>query len=81
MTSYFSLSIPEMMDGYTSYTYWGAFGVIAFISFLSLFFFSRLLFVLGEQLSAVSERIDTSITRTLGPHKRDRDDNDDDDDD
>jgi len=78
MTSYFSVSIPDMMESYTSNTYWVSFGVIAFLSFASLFFFSRLLFLLGEQLSAVSERIDTALSRPWGIRKHNRDDDDDD---
>ncbi|CAK7222676.1 hypothetical protein SBRCBS47491_004940 [Sporothrix bragantina] len=50
MTSYFSVEIPGLIDGYTATTYWAAFGVIAGISFLSLFFFSKVLMFLSERL-------------------------------
>ncbi|KJR85274.1 uncharacterized protein SPSK_08677 [Sporothrix schenckii 1099-18] len=50
MTSYFSVQIPDLTDGYTARTYWGAFAVIASISFLSLFFFSKVLMFLSESL-------------------------------
>ncbi|CAK7203328.1 hypothetical protein SEUCBS139899_006059 [Sporothrix eucalyptigena] len=50
MTSYFSVQIPGLVDGYTAGTYWGAFGVIASVSFLSLFFFSKVLMFLSERL-------------------------------
>lgn len=50
MTSYFSVQIPDLVDGYTAWTYWGAFAVIASVSFLSLFFFSKVLMFLSERL-------------------------------
>ena len=50
MTSYFSIQIPGLIDGYTTKTYWAAFGVIAGVSFLSLFFFSKVLMFLSERL-------------------------------
>lgn len=50
MTSYFSIQIPDLTDGYTGTTYWVAFAVIATLSFMSLFFFSRLLMVVSDVL-------------------------------
>lgn len=50
MTSYFSIQIPELTNGYTSKTYWVSFAVIAALSFLSLFFFSRMLMHIGDYL-------------------------------
>lgn len=56
MTSYFSVQIPHLTDGYTAWTYWGAFAVIASISFLSLFFFSKVLMFLSERLDHWADR-------------------------
>lgn len=50
MTSYFSIQIPELTDGYTGTTYWVSFAVIAALSFSSLFFFSRLLMFVSDVL-------------------------------
>lgn len=41
MTSFFSVEIPGMLDDYTPREYWIAFGVLAGLSFIALFFFSR----------------------------------------
>lgn len=49
MTSYFSVQIPELQT-YTSRDYWYAFAVIFSISFVSLFFFSKLLMWVTETL-------------------------------
>ncbi|OTA52831.1 hypothetical protein K449DRAFT_390679 [Hypoxylon sp. EC38] len=43
MTSYFSVQIEDLYIYWTGKTYWYAFAVIASVSFVSLFFFSRLL--------------------------------------
>ena len=56
MTSYFSVEIPHMSDNYTTWTYWGSFAVIASVSFLSLFFFSKVLMFLSESLDHATER-------------------------
>jgi hypothetical protein len=49
MTSYFSVQIPELQT-YTGKDYWYAFAVIFSISFVSLFFFSKLLMWITETL-------------------------------
>lgn len=55
ITSYFSVQIPGLLDGYTVNTYWGTFGVVATISFASLFFFSKLLMFISDKLDAVAD--------------------------
>ncbi|CAK7209678.1 hypothetical protein SCUCBS95973_000521 [Sporothrix curviconia] len=50
MTSYFSVNIPGLLEGYSATTYWASFGVIAGVSFFSLFFFSKVLMFLSERL-------------------------------
>ena len=54
MTSYFSVQIPDLTNGYTGTTYWGAFGVIATVSFLGIFFFGKLLEALSDSLDSLS---------------------------
>lgn len=70
MTSYFSVSIPGLMDSYTGKTYWISFGVIAAISFLCLFFFARLLLVFNYRLEAWADNINLCIARTFQPKKQ-----------
>jgi hypothetical protein len=50
MTSYFSVQIPDLVNKYTGKDYWYTFAVIMSISFLALFFFSRLLMYITELL-------------------------------
>lgn len=50
MTSYFSVQIPDLAASWTGTTYWVAFAVVATMSFMSLFFFSRLLMVVSDVL-------------------------------
>ena len=54
MTSYFSVQIPDLTNGYTGATYWSAFGVIAAVSFLGIFFFGKLLEALSDSLDTLS---------------------------
>lgn len=63
MTSYFSVQIPELTDNYTGATYWVTFAVIATLSFLSLFFFSRLLMVVSDVLDEKVQSIQRSVGR------------------
>lgn len=63
MTSYFSIQIPELTDGYTGTTYWVAFAVIAALSFMSLFFFSRLLVFVGDTLDEKMHAFQKQIGR------------------
>lgn len=50
MTSYFSVQVPDLTDGFTGETYWVTFAVIASLSFMSLFFFSKLLMFVSDVL-------------------------------
>lgn len=61
MTSYFSIQIPDLTNSYTGTTYWVAFAVVATMSFLSLFFFSRLLMVLSDVLDEKIHNFQRSV--------------------
>ncbi|KAI1459394.1 hypothetical protein F4805DRAFT_79701 [Annulohypoxylon moriforme] len=50
MTSYFSVQIEDLYTFWTGKTYWYAFAVIASVSFVSLFFFSRLLMLFSDMM-------------------------------
>lgn len=50
MTSYFSVQIEDLYLYWTGKTYWYAFAVIASVSFVSLFFFSRLLMLFSDMM-------------------------------
>lgn len=63
MTSYFSIQIPELTDHYTGTTYWVSFAVVATMSFLSLFFFSRLLMVVSDVLDDKIHNFQRSVGR------------------
>ncbi|KAI8957465.1 hypothetical protein F5Y11DRAFT_339650 [Daldinia sp. FL1419] len=52
MTSYFSVQIEDLYVYWTGKMYWTAFAVIASVSFVSLFFFSRLLMFAIDELDA-----------------------------
>jgi len=69
MTSYFSVQIPDLNSLYDGRTYWVTFGVVGTISFLSVFFFSRLLIFLSDRLDSWAETTGTWIGATLG-HKK-----------
>ena len=58
-----------MLDSYTTKTYWISFGVIAALSFFSLFFFSRFLFVLTLRMSSMADSVNSSISKGLIPRK------------
>ncbi|OAA59828.1 ADP-ribosylation factor [Niveomyces insectorum RCEF 264] len=66
MTSYFSVQIPQLTDGYTAWTYWGAFAVIASLSFLSLFFFSKVLMFLSERLDHWTDQATGWVAHKVG---------------
>ncbi|KIH91316.1 ADP-ribosylation factor [Sporothrix brasiliensis 5110] len=70
MTSYFSVQIPDLTDGYTARTYWGAFAVIASVSFLSLFFFSKVLMFLSESLDHWADSGSRWTWEHIGQRKR-----------
>lgn len=79
MTSYFSVQIPDLADNWTGRTYWITFAVIATLSFLSLFFFSRFLMVVSDVVdekvhaaqSAVAKKVYTSVTGKKGLREED----------
>jgi len=50
LTSYFSTQITDLQDTFTASNYWHAFAIIMSLSFLALFFFSRLLMYVTEVL-------------------------------
>ncbi|KXH62660.1 ADP-ribosylation factor [Colletotrichum salicis] len=66
MTSYFSVEIPDLVEHYTPKMYWVCFAVIAGISFISLFFFSRMIEVLSDVLEAWAHTTIQNIRRSVG---------------
>lgn len=50
MTGYFGVEITDLNQYWTSETYWYSFAGIASISFLSLFFFGRMLMFFSDTL-------------------------------
>lgn len=66
MTSYFSTSVPDMVESYSAQTYWVAFGIISSLSFFGLFFFSRLLMFFTEALEDFALRAFCRLRRSLG---------------
>lgn len=75
MTSYFSVQIPDLTNGYTGTTYWVAFAVVATLSFLSLFFFSRHLMVVSdvidEKVNAAQRAAARKVCRIFTRKRRD----------
>lgn len=57
ITSYFSIQIEDLYKWWNGNTYWYTFAVVATISFLSLFFFSRLLMFFSDVLDEWAETI------------------------
>ncbi|KAK8042036.1 hypothetical protein PG993_006559 [Apiospora rasikravindrae] len=57
ITSYFSIQIEDLYKWWNGNTYWYTFAVVATISFLSLFFFSRLLMFFSDILDEWAEAI------------------------
>jgi Mg2+ and Co2+ transporter CorA len=66
MTSYFSVSIDSMLEGYTNKTYWYSFAVIAGVSFLGLFFFSRVLMFFSETLEEWASTSSDLVRNVIG---------------
>ncbi|OHE91758.1 ADP-ribosylation factor [Colletotrichum orchidophilum] len=66
MTSYFSVEIPGLVEHYTPRMYWICFAVIAGFSFVSLFFFSRMLEILSDILEAWADSASRSIRHCVG---------------
>ncbi|KAJ4394257.1 hypothetical protein N0V93_003474 [Gnomoniopsis smithogilvyi] len=65
MTSYFSIQVPDLTDHYTGTTYWVSFAVVATMSFLSLFFFSRPLMVASDVLGEKIHNFQKSMGRAI----------------
>lgn len=65
MTSYFSVEIPDLSDHFTGTMYWVAFAVIATLSFLSLFFFSRFLMVVSDVLEQKVHAAQRAVAKKL----------------
>ncbi|KAK6843172.1 hypothetical protein PG995_002173 [Apiospora arundinis] len=83
ITGYFSIQIEDLYKWWDGNTYWYTFAVVATISFLSLFFFSRLLMFFSDVLDEWAEKI-LGLIRTLAEkvpilkYKRNVEDDDDD---
>jgi hypothetical protein len=73
ITAYFSIQIPDLTGSYTAKTYWGTFGVTCFISFLSLFFFSKMLVVISDSLDEASSKFSAYLVHKTGWFKRGHD--------
>lgn len=65
MTSYFSVEIPDLSENFTGTMYWVAFAVIATLSFLSLFFFSRFLMVVSDVLEQKVHAAQRAVAKKL----------------
>lgn len=52
MTSYFSTQIQDLQNIYTAKTYWVTFAIIMAISFIAVFFLSRVLVTVTESLES-----------------------------
>ena len=70
MTSYFSVQIPELNNQWTGTTYWAAFGIVAFFSFLCVFFFGKLLETISESLDGVPRAISGWLAAKIGSLRR-----------
>lgn len=74
MTSYFSIEIKDLEGVYSVTDYWYSFAVIMSISFLFLFFFSRLLMYITESLDSAVKKsgqfiIDQGWRKAKDPEK------------
>lgn len=59
------MQIPDLFNSYTGKTYWYTFAVVATVSFLSLFFFSKLLMFVSDWLDEVAETVSRAVGKTL----------------
>ncbi|GJC99792.1 mutS domain V [Colletotrichum higginsianum] len=57
MTSYFSVEIPDLVEHYTPKMYWICFAIIAGLSFVSLFFFGRMLETVSDTLEGWADSV------------------------
>ncbi|KAG0649983.1 hypothetical protein D0Z07_3752 [Hyphodiscus hymeniophilus] len=72
MTSYFSTQISDIQDAYTVKEYWIVFAVMMSISFMGLFFFSRLLMWVTETLDEWVKEFSLSFARIFTKRGRAR---------
>lgn len=74
MTSYFSIQVPDLTNNYTGTTYWVSFAVVATMSFMSLFFFSRLLVIvsdyLDEKIANFQNKVGRAVVKLTGSLRR-----------
>ncbi len=65
------MQIPELTANYHAATYWAAFGVILGLSFVGLFFFSRVFIVASERMDRGSElMVNWVVRRAVGWWRR-----------
>ncbi|QSZ29059.1 hypothetical protein DSL72_003569 [Monilinia vaccinii-corymbosi] len=57
MTSYFSTQLRDIEDRYSLYDYWVGFAVVVSVSFVCLFFFSKLLMWVTETLDVWAKKL------------------------
>ncbi|KAI8629238.1 hypothetical protein F5Y19DRAFT_94509 [Xylariaceae sp. FL1651] len=77
VTSYFSIQIEDLYQYWHGTTYWYSFAVIASVSFISLFFFSRLLMFASDTLDNWASHIAAwfrKLGRALGMNIEEDDD-------
>jgi TRAP-type C4-dicarboxylate transport system permease small subunit len=72
MTSYFSTQLSDIQRTYTVKEYWIVFAVMMSISFMGLFFFSRLLMWVTETLDEWVKEFSKSCARVLTKRGRAR---------
>lgn len=77
MTSYFSVSIPDLTDHYTARTYWIAFAVIGSLSIISLFFFSRVIVTVSDILDEYVKVVEEWWIRKILRKKQKKEEKDD----
>ncbi|KAI1322002.1 hypothetical protein F5Y16DRAFT_416459 [Xylariaceae sp. FL0255] len=66
LTSYFSIQIADLYEHWTATDYWYPFAVVASVSFVSLFFFSRLLMFASDTLDGWAIQISNFFARRVG---------------
>ena len=74
MTSYFSVQISDIQGVYTIKDYWIVFAVIMSISFMGLFFFSRLLMWVTETLDEWVKNFSKACARVFIKPRREEGD-------
>ncbi|KAI1400337.1 hypothetical protein F4819DRAFT_461672 [Hypoxylon fuscum] len=84
MTSYFSVQIEDLYIYWSGTTYWYSFAVIASVSFISLFFFGRILMFFSDVMDDWAAKIGDwagtltrPVRRSMGFKSRNEDDDED----